>query len=131
MQSCGMPLVLYVAAGSALGGAARYLLGTWIDARLLERAGGLSLGTLAVNLLGSFLIALLVPFAQDERGKALLLFGLMGGFTTYSSFALHSVLFFEKAMWLQLGLLVLATLLGCMLAAAAGLACGAWLKGSC
>lgn len=77
-----------VLAGAGLGGLARYLLGTWVMTRY---GGRFPLGTLAVNLLGSFLIgALMTVFT--ERGqphpnwRLFLVVGVLGGFTTFSSF---------------------------------------------
>lgn len=44
-------------------------------------------GTWLVNLVGSFLIGLIFPLAEDNRLRVLLISGFMGGFTTYSSFS--------------------------------------------
>lgn len=78
---------LLVCAGGALGSGARYLV-----AAGLARGAGLLFpwGTLAVNVTGSFLIALVMAGAAtgqlSEEARLLLGAGVLGGFTTYSSF---------------------------------------------
>ena len=78
-----------VMAGAALGGLLRYVAGTAI----MERYGGrFPLGTLVINVTGSFLIGVLMTMLT-ERGephpnwRLLLVVGFLGGYTTYSSFA--------------------------------------------
>lgn len=80
---------LLVAAGGAVGSVLRYALGVGLT------RGEFPWGTLAVNLLGSFLIGLLLfsGFARDAGGlnvRLLLATGLLGGFTTMSSFAFEA-----------------------------------------
>ena len=89
------PLLGVVMAGGALGAGARHLLGAWL---LRQLGSGLPWGTLAVNLLGSFLAGFVVVWLQ-ERGEAALLLrgflvvGLLGGFTTYSALMLECLLY--------------------------------------
>ena len=87
---------LYVAIGSAVGGVARYALGSWFQQRLNEwnlRSGALSfpIGTLLVNVTGSFLlgVVLIIAAHRDNSTTIRLLFavGLCGGYTTFSSFS--------------------------------------------
>ena len=75
---------LLVALGAAVGAASRYLAGVSLDRRL-------HWGTLAVNLVGSFVLGALVGAAVDGNELALLGTGFCGGLTTYSSFAVQSV----------------------------------------
>jgi fluoride exporter len=84
-----MDKYLVVMAGAAAGGLARYLAG----AAIMERFGGrFPLGTLVINVTGSFLIGVLMPLLT-ERGqphpnwRLLLVVGFLGGYTTFSSFA--------------------------------------------
>lgn len=116
-----MPPVLWVAIGSALGGVGRYLIGRSLDARWQDTAGHLSVGTLAVNIVGSFLIAALLPWCGEERMRAFVLFGLMGGFTTFSSFSLHTMQFLQQNAWDMALLNVGLSVSCCLLAAWAGL----------
>lgn len=75
---------LLVALGAAVGAPLRYLAGLWLDRRL-------HWGTLVVNLVGSFVLGLLVGAAVEGRWLALLGTGFCGGLTTYSAFAVQSV----------------------------------------
>jgi CrcB protein len=88
--------VLMVAAGGALGAAARFLAG----AALTRLAGpGFPWGTLAVNLAGCFAMGVLVVAlaqAGAMRHAPLLLTGLLGGFTTFSAFSLDAVALYER-----------------------------------
>jgi len=83
-----MSQYLLVALGAAAGGLARYIIGTAI----MQRFGGrFPLGTLAVNVTGCFLIGVLMTMIA-ERGtlnskwQPLLVVGVLGGYTTFSSF---------------------------------------------
>lgn len=86
-------LVALVALGGAAGSLARYGVGEAVGER-----GGIPLGTLGVNVVGAFLLGLLVeglarrgPDRGRRRAARLLLgTGFLGGFTTYSAFALES-----------------------------------------
>lgn len=85
-----MKLSLLVLAGSALGGLARLWLGIWSVALL---GPDFPWGTLAINVLGSFVIGLAatgLPIAQ-AGGRAFVMVGLCGGFTTFSAFSLQSL----------------------------------------
>lgn len=85
--------VLLVLAGGALGSGARYLVALWT----VERFGSsFPWGTLTVNVAGSFLIGLIATLA-DELGaigpdtRVFLVIGVLGGFTTFSSFSLDTM----------------------------------------
>lgn len=81
--------ILLVGLGGALGSISRYLLGTWIQS--LSRSIDFPYGTLAVNLSGCFVIGLLSQLAEARgaftvEARALVFIGVLGGFTTFSSF---------------------------------------------
>lgn len=90
--------VLLVAAGGALGALGRYGIGL-LAVRVWST--GLPLGTWAVNLLGSFLIGLAVPFliAKGEAAdsvRLLFVIGFIGSFTTFSTFSLDTLALWES-----------------------------------
>lgn len=93
-----MQLILAVAAGGAIGSVARYLMAGWIG----HIAGpGFPLGVMVVNILGSAVMGVLVEgFAlvwnASPEWRAFLTVGVLGGFTTFSSFSLDAVLLFQK-----------------------------------
>lgn len=86
--------ILSVAVGGALGAVCRYLLGNFIS-----RASGSALpwGTFAINIIGCFCMGLLMTLVV-ERGllpaawRLFLCVGLLGGFTTFSSFGYESLM---------------------------------------
>ncbi|MCK5892449.1 MAG: CrcB family protein [Aeromicrobium sp.] len=73
-----------VAVGGAVGTLVRYALDDWVGA-----VQDLPLSTLLVNLLGSLALGVLVGAGVPERLRLLLGTGLLGGFTTYSAFAVQ------------------------------------------
>jgi len=79
---------LVVLAGAGLGGMARYALGTWIMAR---SGGRFPLGTFLINISGSFFIGLLMTLLTERlqphpNWRLFLVVGVLGGYTTFSSF---------------------------------------------
>ncbi len=79
--------VLYVAAGGALGSAARYLAGAAITGTGFAAWGG----TLAVNVVGAFLCGALHQSAPTSRTWLMFGTGVLGGFTTFSALTLDAV----------------------------------------
>jgi len=124
--------VLLVAAGGALGSVARYGVGA-LTAQLLGPA--FPWGTLVVNLMGSFLIALIMHLALTGTSISLelrifLTTGCMGGFTTYSSFNHETLALLNQRAYLLAGLNLGGTVVGCLVAGLLGLAAGrAWVGG--
>ena len=97
-------------AAGGLGACLRFLLTRWVDGHLGATLPGA--GTLAVNLLGSFLMGLLGGLIPPGPLRIALLTGLLGGFTTYSAFALLTVDLAHEGRWQVSVLQVLAHLLG-------------------
>lgn len=115
---------LWVGLGGALGSIARYHIGRFATAR----DPSFPWGTLAVNLLGCLLISLLMQLVLrgrlDETARVLLGVGVLGGFTTYSSFNVEAIALAESGAWGRAILYVAITLAGGLLFGVAG-----WLVG--
>lgn len=88
IENSGMKLILIVGIGSFLGGILRYVLFQTIPTKINT---SFPFGTLSVNLIGCFVIGLILSFS--DRGhmssdwKLFLATGICGGFTTYSAFS--------------------------------------------
>ena len=83
-----MDKYLVVLAGAGLGGLARYVAGGWIMAKY---GGRFPLGTFVVNITGAFLIGVLMTlltqrFHPHPNWRLFLVVGILGGYTTFSSF---------------------------------------------
>jgi CrcB protein len=79
---------LMVLAGAGLGGLARYVAGTWVMAKY---GGRFPLGTFVINVSGSFLIGVLMTLFTERLSphpnwRLFLVVGILGGYTTFSSF---------------------------------------------
>lgn len=120
-----------VCLGGAVGSGLRYLL-----ALAMERPGGrFHYGTLAANLLGCFAMGLLATIFAVKTSLPLplrlgLTTGLLGGFTTYSTFSVETLSLFQKNGIAAGVAYASATLLGSILAATAGFALARAVVGS-
>jgi CrcB protein len=79
---------LLVCLGGAAGSGARYLVGT-----------ATPYGTLAVNLLGSFFIAIAIESMRESDLRLMLVTGVLGGFTTYSAFNQETLGYMRAGAW--------------------------------
>jgi len=108
---------MMVALGGALGASLRYWLGL-----VFSSAGFVQfpLATLVVNTLGSFIMGACFVWvsalssAASEPFRLLVMVGILGGFTTYSSFSLDTLLLVEQGHYFQAALYVLLTLFGAL-----------------
>ena len=83
---------LIVLAGGGLGSLARYSVGLWV---VNTFGSSFPLGTVLVNVTGSFLIGLIATLADESgaigsQARLFLVVGILGGFTTFSSFSLEA-----------------------------------------
>lgn len=88
-----MKTLLLVGLGGAIGAVSRHLLGVWLLPLSTEYR--FPLGTLAVNVIGCFLIGVLAAFFQrhapaEQALRPFLITGILGGFTTFSAFGLET-----------------------------------------
>lgn len=119
---------LAVALGGAIGSMGRY----WLTISLVKYPPHwLPLGTVSVNVLGSFIIGLVWTYLQQRsESEFIRLFvavGILGGFTTFSTFSLETVYFMSEGEWWRAVINVLMNLVTCLIAAAAGIGLGRWL----
>jgi fluoride exporter len=125
-----MARFLLICLGGAVGTGARYLFST----AMTRAFGNFPFGTLGVNVLGSFLASVLMVLALEKSALApdlrlILVTGVMGGFTTYSSFNYETIRQLQDGAWPVALTYVVATLLGCLLAGWAGLTLARWIFG--
>src|SRR5690348_13938549 len=115
-----------VIAGGGTGALARYLIGLWF-ASVFGTA--FPWGTLSINISGSFLIGLIATLA-DERlvlgpgVRLLLVVGVLGGYTTFSSFSLESFRLVEEGELLRMAAYVSASVVLAAVAVTAGVIVG-------
>lgn len=121
-----MTQILAIAAGGAAGAVLRY----WTSTGVHRLAGaGFPYGTLAVNLIGSLLIGLLYVLlverlALSAEWRAALLVGVLGAFTTFSTFSIETLNLLEQGEQLKAALNVTLSVVLCLGAAWLGVNMG-------
>ena len=118
-----MTLLLVIAAGAA-GVAARYGLSS------LFHASALPWVTVAINLFGSFMLGALIVLPSEwlnQEARLALGVGLLGGFTTFSTFSVQALLDFEAGEPSRALIYIAASVLGGLAAAACGYYGARWL----
>jgi CrcB protein len=116
--------IVWVGIGGGIGAICRYLVGREVTERL---DGLFPWGTFAVNVTGALLIGILFALLTEkgighDHLRLLLVVGVLGGYTTFSSYTLEAVNLFESGDWAT-ALLYLA---GSNLAGLAACAFGIW-----
>lgn len=125
-----MRMTLIFLAGGA-GALARYLMSGWV---LRLTGPSFPAGTLAVNATGSLLIGLVMHVALTTEAvppdlRIALTIGLLGGFTTYSTFNYETLQLAQRGAWGLATANMVATLVLCLVAGIAGLALGRLVTG--
>ncbi len=121
-----MTNILLAAFGGAIGSVLRYLVGVF---SVRWFGSGFPWGTLAVNVVGSFIIGLMVEmiarrFNASMELRVFIVTGILGGFTTWSSFSLDTMMLFERGAIAAAAAYVIGSLVVSFAAVFAGLALG-------
>jgi len=113
---------LWVALGGALGSVSRY----WLSGLIAERFGeSFPWGTLVINVTGSFVIGVVGALAisegrMDSQSRAFavqfLMYGICGGYTTFSSFSLATLKHMQERQWLYAGGNIVLSVVLCLIA---------------
>lgn len=122
-------MLIAVALGGALGAVARAAVVSWMTTVF---GGAWPVGTLAVNVVGSLLAGVAVETLSGHaewppEWRMLIVTGFLGALTTFSTFALDTVILAERGEILPAVGYVLASVVVCIAAVAAGLGLGRWL----
>jgi CrcB protein len=123
-----MQSYLWVALGGALGSVIRF----WASGMVARHFGEtFPLGTLVVNVTGSFLIGCFVALTDTEGRwlvspafRTFFIFGICGGYTTFSSFSMQTLELVQDREWLYAFLNVLGSVILCLVAVWLGFAAG-------
>ncbi|ARU57304.1 MAG: fluoride efflux transporter CrcB [Pseudomonadales bacterium] len=115
--------ILAVALGGALGAVCRYLVIGWVSTFAGTQ---FPFGTLAVNILGSFLMGVLyVVVIQKMHAypefRAVTVVGFLGAFTTFSTYSLEAFLMLQEGRIMQSVIYTLSSVILCVLAIALGI----------
>ena len=107
-----------VALGGALGALARYGISTWVFAISSHK---FPYATLAVNVLGSFLMGILFVLTVEKAAlpaemRSLLMIGFLGAFTTFSTFSLDALGLWQNGHLFMALIYILATVILCLIA---------------
>ena len=115
-----MQAFLWISLGAIAGANLRYLLSSLLARVTAE----FPLGTLAINVIGSFVLGFFMAWTTERvlaapRWRLLIAVGFCGSYTTFSSYAFETMAYFEQGPWTLLGanilgnnLLSLAAVLG-------------------
>lgn len=98
-------IVFLIAIGGGVGSVARHYLSTFI---YKFADGGFPWGILTVNVIGGFVMGLIVELSALKLNlspelRSFLTTGILGGFTTFSAFSLDSALLIERGEWISAG----------------------------
>jgi len=113
----------YVALGGALGALARYGISGWVYDRLGEN---FPWGTLVVNLVGCLALGLVIRWLQVSavapEVRPFLTIGVLGAFTTFSTFSYETMALLQEGQWLRAGLYMGGSVVLGLIAMVAGMA---------
>jgi CrcB protein len=112
-----------VAFGGAIGASLRFFINN-VAVQVFGKS--FPFGTLSVNIIGSFLFAII--YSLIERGliqevpwRALVMVGLLGAFTTFSTFSFDTIALLQQGAWVKSLINILMNVICCLLATWLGL----------
>ena len=113
------PHIFFIGLGGALGAILRYLC-THIVSTSFDSENSILWGTFCVNALGSFLIGLSAAYFYKQGAdmhslKLLLNIGILGGFTTFSTFSYENVILIQNGQFLTAGLYIGLSVICCII----------------
>jgi CrcB protein len=127
-----MSQYFWIALGSGLGGIARFALSGLVAHRYGET---FPWGTLVINVSGSFVIGFFATLTEPDGRflvggtvRQFVMTGILGGFTTYSSFSLQTLALARDGEWFRAGANATGTFVLCFLAVWLGHVCATWLN---
>jgi CrcB protein len=122
-----------VGLGGALGSMLRFGLATAIDMRVAKAGQIFPLGTVLINITGCFIIGFVATISgtpgrvfMSPLARQFVMIGILGGYTTFSSFSLQTLMLAQGGQWWAATLNVLFSIVLCLL----GVWLGAMLAGS-
>jgi CrcB protein len=119
-----MNLLWYVALGSAVGGASRFALSTFVQQRA---SSAFPFGTLIVNITGSLILGFILRYALASPSvsaevRALLTTGFCGGYTTFSTFSYESIALIEDGDYRRAAIYIVLSVVLSLVATFLGIA---------
>ncbi len=114
-------LLLAVGTGGFLGAIFRFLISTWVQ-KLSPAL--FPIGTLSVNVLGSFIIGFMALYFESivaPHQKAIVITGMLGALTTFSTFSLETVIMLQEGLWGRVTMNVTLNVVLCIVATMAGM----------
>jgi fluoride exporter len=93
--------IIYIGFGGAIGAISRYMISGWVHSKY---EGMLPLGTLIVNMLGTFILGFfMVVFTEKSiftpATRSMIGIGILGAFTTFSTFSVETMNLIELSLW--------------------------------
>lgn len=126
--------LIAIAVGGAIGSTLRYLIAASVNQRLQGTSvlPAYPFGTLLVNTVGCFLIGLIFVLLQQrvsahdgyELLRGFIIIGVLGGFTTFSTFSLETLQLMHYGLWGKAVLNIITSVGVCILATMAGMGIG-------
>ena len=119
-----MQSILAVALGGALGSVLRYLMNNGFTAMFKT---SFPVGIMTVNILGGLVMGILIAWFAEQAGasptlRSFLMVGILGGFTTFSTFSADSVLLWQRGEVMQAAIYAAGSVILSILALLAGMA---------